>query len=83
MGQSSDEIDLVDHTSALPASDTDEYAFVQPVEAVGPGLDFDGTAEGVFVCADILPASEPIENRSASMPHALMDGGTTATTLPG
>jgi len=41
MSPSSDEIDLLDHASALPASDTDEYAFVQPVKAVGPGLDFD------------------------------------------
>lgn len=36
---SSDEIDLVDHTSGLSASHADEYASVQPVEAVGPGLD--------------------------------------------
>ena len=41
MDGSSDEIYLVDHTSRLPAADTDEYAFVQPVEALGPGLDLD------------------------------------------
>ena len=34
----SDEIHLVDHTSALPSSHTDEYSPVQPVEAAGPGL---------------------------------------------
>jgi hypothetical protein len=36
-----DEIHLVNHTSGLPASDADEYAFVNPAEAVGPGLDLD------------------------------------------
>ncbi len=71
MDRSSDEIDLVDHTSALPASDTDEYAFFQSVEAVGSGLDFDGTAEGVFACVDVFSASEPLEDRRASVAHAL------------
>ena len=39
MESSSDEIDLVDHPSGLTASDADEYAFVEPVEAGGSGLD--------------------------------------------
>ncbi len=63
--------DLVNHTSALPAANTDESALVQPVEAVCPGLDFAGTAEGVFTSVDLFPACEPIEDRRASVPHAL------------
>ena len=69
--RSSDEIDLVDHTSAPSASDADEYAFVQPVEAVGPGLDFDCSAEDVFTCVDVFSASETLEDRRASVPHTL------------
>ena len=64
---SSDEIGLVDHQ----ASDTNEYASVHPVQAVGPRLDFDGTAEGVFTCVDVFSASEPLEDCRARGPHAL------------
>ena len=71
MEPSSDEIDLVDDASALPASDADEYAFVQPVKAVGPGLDFYRSAESVFTCVDVFPASEPLEDRRASVSHTL------------
>ncbi len=40
MEGSSDEIDLVDHAARLTACDTDEDAFIQPVEVGGSGLDF-------------------------------------------
>jgi hypothetical protein len=36
---SSDEVGLVDHAGCLTAGDTDEDAFVQPVEIGGAGLD--------------------------------------------
>jgi hypothetical protein len=67
---SSDEIHLVDHTTALPASDTDEYPLVQPVEVASPGLDLDRGTKGVFGCVDSLPTSEALENSRAPMTHA-------------
>ena len=36
---SSDEIGLVNHVIGLPAGDTDEDAFVQPLQIGGGGLD--------------------------------------------
>lgn len=36
---SSDEVGLVDYSSGLPAADTDEDAFVQPLQIGGGGLD--------------------------------------------
>ena len=71
MQDSSDEIHLVDHTTALPASDTDEYPLVQPVEVVGPGLDLDCGTKGVFGGVDGLPTDEALENFRASVAHAL------------
>jgi hypothetical protein len=38
---SSDEIDLVQYASGLPAIDTNEDAFVQPLKDGGSGLDLD------------------------------------------
>ena len=71
MGSSSDEIDLVNRPSGLTASDTDEYALVQPVEAGGSGLDLGRSAEGVFTCVDVFPAPESLENLRASVTHTL------------
>jgi hypothetical protein len=62
---SSDEIDLVNHTSGLSASDADEDSFVQPLEAGGPGLDCGRSAEGIGTWVDVFPASEMLETRSS------------------
>ena len=55
---SSDEVDLVDHASRLPAGDADEHALVQPAEIDCGRFDAGRRAEGVFTRIDVLPAPE-------------------------
>src|ERR1700733_8309798 len=66
---SSDEVDLVDHTSGLASRDTDEHSLVQPIEIVARCLDLGRRAEHVFTRVDILTASKASENLRAAVAH--------------
>jgi hypothetical protein len=58
---SCDEVGLVGHASGPSAAHTDEYAFVQPIEVGGGGLDPRRGTEGIQAGVDLLAAAETCE----------------------
>lgn len=57
--------------AGFPSHHADQYPLVQPVEAVGPGLDLDCGTKGVFGGVDGLPTDEALENFWTSVTQAL------------
>jgi len=67
---SCDQVRLVDHDARLTAANPDEYAFVEPAELRGRGLDPCGGAEDVLARIDVLAARESLEHLGAAVSDA-------------